>query len=197
MPIKIKTEIISDDDDDANECNEYSNNNNFASDSNALEDSGIQSEVISQIVSELEQHGNIVAKEFRISIVPIKLDSIWSNFKFPLKTPNQLELLESFLSLNNEFRSEFIRNFSFVPEVSSRSRFGIAFAISEALFEPRLLQQYSWTGVSRVSRKLEFKRFYEIIRAFHEIVSGHDIMYTENVTKEFIINILLVSWKRY
>lgn len=191
--IKIKTEPIDDDDNQSDDLKVDANDMN----DNVFDDSGIQSETISQIITELEQHGNIIAKEFQISIVPIKLDSLWSNFQFPLKTQNQLELLESFLALNKEFRTEFIRNFSFVVCKTKRSRFGFAYALSEALFERTLLRLYTWTGASRLQRKLEFRRFVEIFQAFHEIVSSKDLMYTEDVTKEFISEILLTSWKKY
>lgn len=194
IPIsKIKTEPIDDNEND----NDDLTTDVDESTENVFEDSGIQSETISQLISKLEQHGNIIAKEFQISIVPIKLDSLWSNFHFPLKTPNQLELLESFLALNKEFRTEFIQNFRFVSCKTKRSRFGFAYGLSEALFEPKLMHMYTWTGASRLQRKLEFRRFVEIFQAFHEIVSSNDLMYTEDVTKEFISENLLTNWKKY
>lgn len=153
-------------------------------------------ESIQNVVNELEGHGNIISKEFSIDLKSIKIDEIWSNFYFPLKSSNQLELLEFFLFSNKEFRSEFIRNFSFVSSSTRKTKFGFANALASALFDNKLLEMYCWTRCECPEKELEFKAFVEIFAAFHEIVSSSDIMYTADVTKEFICEFMLNEGRR-
>lgn len=139
-----------------------------------------------------------------VSVNPVDEMTPWNEIQFPLSNTDDLIYLDHLLGNNAEFRREFVEiftNINFLP--NSRTRFDFAFAVADKIFDRELLVKYSWTGhsINPVMKKLPFKTYTEILRAFYEILSTRNKKYSRAVTLYFLKNVMFrrvcVKTKRY
>lgn len=76
----------------------------------------------------------------------------------------------------------------------------VAYRLADAVFDPYLLQEYTWTGVSRGplpnTTKKPFQTMFGIVDVFFEILHMADTRYTKQKTEDFFKMILKHSKKR-
>lgn len=139
-----------------------------------------------------------------VSVDPVDEMTPWNEIQFPLSNTDDLTYLDHLLGNNAEFRREFVEiftNINFLP--NSRTRFDFAFAVADKIFDRELLVKYSWTGhsINPIIKKLPFKTYTEILRAFYEILSTRNKKYSRAVTLYFLKNVMFrrvcVNTKRY
>lgn len=139
-----------------------------------------------------------------VSVDPADEMTPWNEIQFPLTNTNDLTYLNHLLGTNSEFRREFIdifTNIKYLP--NNRTRFDFAFAVTDNIFDRELLFKYSWSGHSPSPkvRKLPFKNFTEILRAFYEILSTRNKKYSRAMTLYYLKNVMFrrasVNAKRY